>query len=92
MMSTQCRAEMFVSFARRLVIRRRTAGSMMNGRRKTQTGRPEVHTGGLFPVIIVERTGIFCENAKEKGGITEDETMELPKVNNRRRWLNSWGI
>ena len=65
-LSIQYKVERLVTFARRPDIRREIARSMKNGRKKTQTGKPEVTTGRQFPAIIVEKMVISHKNAEEK--------------------------
>ena len=72
-----CRVEKRVIFARKPVIRRETAGSLKNGRRKTPTGNlgetlRVIIPAHQFRAIIVGKKAIFLGNAEEnveiKGG------------------------
>ena len=89
------RMEICVISARKLVIRRGTAGSLKNGRRKTPTRNPGETLLVLLPnhsfrVIILGKRVIFHGSAEENGEIKEGEGMADREVDRWRRWPNPW--
>ena len=94
------RMEIRVISARKLVIRRGTAGSLKNGKRKTpirNLGKTLVLVLVLvllpahqFRVIIVGKRVIFHGSAEENREIKEGEEMVDMEEDRWRIWPNPW--
>ena len=59
-------------------------GSMKNGRRRIQTGIPEVPLRSLS--LVVANQDIFRGNAKERDGIMKEEATEIKKAEEWQNW------
>ena len=66
----------------------RMQGSMKNGRRRIQTGIPEVPIRSLS--LVVANQDIFRGNAKERDGIMKEEATEIKKAEEWQNWRNQW--
>ena len=89
------RMEIHVISARKLVIRKETAGSLKNGRRKTPTRNPGetlvvILPNHQFRVIIVGKRVIFHGSAEGNVEIKEGEGMVDIEADRWRIWPNPW--
>ena len=79
MMSTHCREQIFVSFAKRQGIIRKTTGSMMNGKRKTPVRKSSYTIQKPISCYNCGKDGHIlweCRGKRRNNGRRENGTLE----------------